>query len=449
MTLLQPTDDYRPEGNGTIPGRRLRQVLDTAVAETGLSMKDLTVLAVQNDPYRVYGEAGLRDGRWFANQVVELNRQGRPLHLRGFHYAILSREAIKPNGSPYTNTDRDWTWLQEKAADAARWLGLVPFEQIVDQRNAPAKIFLHKEPDPVPHINVGISVHIPDVDDIVPAIDIVGFTGTQPYRLVLFGEKSSLEPVLRPVVAAHQADLYLPTGEISDTLLHQMARTGSDDGRPMVVFCFSDCDPAGWQMPISISRKLQALKDLEFPDLEFQVRRVALTPDQVRAHGLPSSPLKDTERRADAWVREMGVAQTEVDALAELQPDLLRRMARDALRPFFDTTLAERVSAARHAWVEQAQTVVDTNIDGERLERIRAAAAEKLGAMRADIDALNAALHVDADDFDLPDIVIPEPEVGDLEANGEPLIDSGWSYSQAARRLIASKAYRLEGEGGR
>lgn len=41
---------------------------------------------------------------------------------------------------------------------------------------------------------------------------------------------------------------------ISDTLLHKRAQSGQDDPRPVVVFCVSDCDPAGWQMPISIAR---------------------------------------------------------------------------------------------------------------------------------------------------------------------------------------------------
>jgi hypothetical protein len=38
------------------------------------------------------------------------------------------------------------------------------------------------------------------------------------------GEKSSLEDVVTPVARQHDADLYLPTGEISDTLIHQIAK---------------------------------------------------------------------------------------------------------------------------------------------------------------------------------------------------------------------------------
>lgn len=444
-TLLEPTPC--PNGNGTIPGRRLRQVLDTAAAETGLSMKDLTVLAVQNDPYRVYGEAGLRDGRWFADQVAALNRQGRPLHLRGFHYAILSRAAIRPNGQPYINTLNAWNWLQEKAADAARWLGLIPFEQIRDERNAEPVVRLWTPPEPQPIIRVG-DVRILLPDDLVPTVDVDDFVGTQPYKLVLIGEKSSLEPVLGPIARDHKADLYLPTGTPSDTMIYGMAKVGAADGRPMRVFYFSDCDPSGWDMPHGLSRKLQALKDLEFPDLDVEVRQVALTPDQVREHGLPSSPLKDTERRAGAWVREMGVEQTEIDALAELQPDLLRRMARDALRPFFDHELAGRVSAARQAWLEEAQAALDAALGPDELVRIRLEAEERLEGLRAQVNELNRALHVDLDWVELPEMQIPTA-TGASGVDGVPLFSSTWSYAYASRRLIASKAYRLEGEGGR
>src|SRR5215469_4820195 len=54
------------------------------------------------------------------------------------------------------------------------------------------------------------------------------------FHFVIFGEKASLEDVLLPIARAKQADLYLPTGEISDTLLHQIAMDAAKDGRPMV-----------------------------------------------------------------------------------------------------------------------------------------------------------------------------------------------------------------------
>ena len=43
-------------------------------------------------------------------------------------------------------------------------------------------------------------------------------------------------------------------------------------------------------MAISIGRKLQAFRDLLFPNLRFEVVPVALSVDQVREFGLPFDP---------------------------------------------------------------------------------------------------------------------------------------------------------------
>jgi len=174
---------------------------------------------------------------------------------------------------------------------------------------------------------------------------------------------------------------------------------------------------------------------------------VALTPGQVREYGLPSTPLKPTERRADAWRDAMRVEQTEIDALGSLRPDLLRRIARDAIEPFYDTSLDRRVYEARSDWLTTAQAVVDQSMDSQHLDAIRADAGQKLAAMRVEIDALNDALRVDADDFDLPAIVVPAATLNG-STNGLPLVDSRWGFAEGSRRLIEAKAYRGLDNGG-
>ena len=420
-------------------GYGLRRALEKAAAETGCSLASLTVLDKGNDPFRVDTPARHRDGEWLAATAARLGLGNRKIHLRGLHYMLIGE--AKPDGSPYANTEKDWLWLMEDAAKAARFLGYLPFDQITDQRNAAPGVRIFEWPEPSPHIYVGLDVEIPDVADMEPLAAVSDFRGVQPYKLVLIGEKSSLEPVLAPVADAYQADLYLPTGEPSDTMLHQMARIGSADGRPMVVLYFSDCDPSGWQMPISVGRKLQAFQVGLFPDLEFAVYRVALTPDQVREHGLPSTPLKDTEKRADKWQQAMGVQQTEIDSLAALRPDLLNTIARDAIAPFYDYELGRRVRRSREQWLADANQVIADSLDADVLDRIRAEAGERLAELRAEISELNERLHVDPRDFDLPPIRIPEAETGGGASN-PPLVDSRWPFAEQCRALIASKAYR-------
>ncbi len=411
----------------------LRDVLD----DHGGSLKDLTVLAPANDPFRVDTESGHRDGAWLANTLTGLGVTGQR-HLRGLHYILVGGGVTKPNGQPYTNTEPDWIWLG-KAAKAARWLRYIPFDRIVDQRNDEPIIRRRPAAEPEAFVSVDFDVTVPDAEDLAPKAGLDGFVPVQPYRLVLVGEKSSLRPVLDPIAARYSADLYLPTGEISDTQVYQMASDGAHDGRPMVVFYFADCDPSGWQMSISVSRKMQALIALEFGDLDVEVHRVALTPEQVREYGLPSTPLKDTEKRADKWAAAMGVQQTEIDALASLQPDVLTALARDAIAPFYDNTLSRRVREAAQQWQADAQQAIDAQ-GGEQLEELRITAGTRLAEVQDRIQEILDDVRIDPDQFDLPEI----PELPEAELDGPvptPLLDSRWDFAEQCRRLIESKRY--------
>ena len=356
------------------------------------------------------------------------------IHLRGLHYMMIGQP--KPDGTPYANTDDDWEWLSEKAAKAARWLGYIPFEQITDQRNAEPVIREFTYPEPGAYLSTDLDIEIPY--DIEPTLCTRDFRGVQPYHLVMIGEKSSLADDLGPLAENYGADLYLPTGEMSDTLVYRIGETAAADGRPMVVLYFADCDPAGHQMILSVTRKLQALKVLLPGMPDFETRRAALTPAQVGEYGLPSSPLKDTEKKADKWRAAFGVDQTEVDALTA-RPGLLASMARQALDGFFDHTLSGRVGAYRREWLSRAQEMIAATFDLDRLTEIRRDAEEQLANMREQIRELNDALRIDVDQDDLPPIVLPE--AADPGGNGLPLLDSRWDFAEQCRALIASKQY--------
>jgi hypothetical protein len=336
----------------------------------GNSLNDLTVLAAINDPYRLDTPANHRDAEWLVEQTQRL-RVRTPIHLRGLHYVLVAAaDVVKPNGQPYINDDQNWRWLQSNPADAARWLGHIAWDDIKDERNEAPKLILRPSISrPSAHLWFDFDISLPD--DIEPELYIDRFEALQPYQIILIGEKASLGDVLDPIAQEYEASLATPTGEMSDQMIHAIAGHMARDGRPAAVFYFSDCDPSGWQMPISVSRKLQAFRDLKFPDLDIQVYAAALTPDQVKAYGLPSSPLKEEERRGDAWKRAFGVEQTEIDALAALRPDLLRQIARDAIAPFYDRTLRRRCNQARDEYEERALAAFDTFIDTARIDELR------------------------------------------------------------------------------
>ena len=120
-------------------------------------------------------------------------------------------------------------------------------------------------------------------------------------------------------------------------------------------------------MSIVLARKLAALKMIWFPEVDFQIYPVALTPDQVLEYGLPESPLKPGDKRGPAWEAATGVKQTEIDTIATLQPDLLADIAINAIELFYDTTLDERVNTAKQDWERDAAAAIEEQTsEGQR-----------------------------------------------------------------------------------
>jgi hypothetical protein len=463
-----------PLGHGSGVKRKvthpLAEKLQQLSMDTGLKLKDLTVLS--DDPYRLDVPSNHRDGQWFRERMEAcglIRPDGsfpRQIHNRGIHYAIFMKGSVRPDiGSPYLNDDPTWRFLGD-ASQAARWLGYVPFDVIEDARNSAPVTKLREgrdNPNPVPFAGVhGFDPtaleEIKNIDLSLSPYVIADFAvPSQPYRLVFWGEKTSLQAVLEPIAEHYHADLYLTAGEPSDTVLHTMAKTGAEDGREMVVFTFSDSDPAGYQMPVSISHKLRAFRDLLFSNLRFRVVTACLTIEQVRELGLPSTPLKETEKRD--WRAKYGVDQTEIDALATLRPDTFRQIVHDAVRSYFDSTLVKRVNDAGWAWKEKADPIFEETLAEVGFYAVQEAAEEEIGELGSNliatinerITSLRSKVHELLPDYEgcfigktgtlsskLPPIEIPQPE---LDEPPEPFVSSDMDLSDAIRVLRDRKNY--------
>jgi hypothetical protein len=422
----------------------LAQELRLACRDGGYTrLEDLTVLTAANDPYRYDNPGGRRDGEWFRDLFDRLVPGA--LHLRGFHYVLVSSTArvLKPDGTPYQNTDADWVWLMEEASTAARFLGLVAFERVLDERNDPPVLPDDDEYLGAPGIEqtlaAGIDGSVPGIDDAMPGITFNHRAHRQPYRIILFGEKSSLGTVLGPLRQRVNGELLLPTGESTITMVFNLAQRIVADGRPAVIFYFSDFDPAGWQMGVSAARKLQALRTLRFPTLDVRLYPVALNYDQVTRLGLPSTPLKETEKRGDRWREAWGREQTEIDALAALNPAELNRIAEAAVAPFWDPTLDARTARTVRRHQDMAQRALAAH---PPYAAARAAISEAL----ADLDAANESLRAAQEQAldDLEDIALPPPaKLPAPVLKGtppEPLFTTGDNYIEATLKLKQHRA---------
>jgi hypothetical protein len=408
-----------------------------------VNLPELTVLSRANDPYLL--SDGLA-GQWFAEQVQRF--KVGVIHLRGlFYLCVAAGDVYRPNGKNggnvrFDNTHEQWVWFTKIAAKNARWLGYVPFSRIIDERNAPPELFIPERQFTDWNMAEGIRVEVPSLDALLPEFS-ASVAAVQPYRIILIGEKVSLKQFLKPIAERVGGELLLPTGEISDTQIAALAARCEEDGRPAVVLYFSDFDPAGWQMPISVARKLQALRDMNHPDLRIELHHVALSLEQ--AADLPSTPLKETEKRGDKWKEVMGREQTEIDALIVLRPTVLTQIAERAVAPFYDHTLARRAAEVRAAWKQKVEELL---AESDEFQAAKAAIAEARNfashAVQKIEDTQTQAKAVLEDMGDLPELEEPEPELTGTAP--QPLFSTEYDDFTAAQKLKAYRAYEDEGD---
>jgi hypothetical protein len=412
-------------------------------------LQDLTVLT--NDPYRFNTPTHRRNAEWFAEQIDRFLQPYAKIHNRGVHYVISTagdvvmppkltnsgRKAVKVKiRPPYYINDHECYLFLKRASTAARWLGLVPFERIVDKRNAPPEIFVPEHFTPDFGLDRGLDVNIPDVTSLIPRF-ICNLSPRQLYRIAFVGEKSSLNPILRPIAEKIGAELILPTGQLSSTLIHGVAERAYKDGRPLVILYFSDFDPAGFGMAVVISRQLQAFRDFQYPSLKAQVHPVALTVDQVREFNLPSAPLKETVHGRDRWIETFHHEQTEIDALCALKPELLEEITEEAIRPFYDEDLEDKRQDRESEWEEDAAEVLEAHPGyAEQLSIITEAHRELKDAAARLYEARARAEEV-LENVEPPNLFEPEAEI--YEEAPDPIFTTEDDFVTASLKL---KAYR-------
>jgi hypothetical protein len=133
-------------------------------------------------------------------------------------------------------------------------------------------------------------------------------------------EKEALAGVLFEVTAKWDVPLMVTRGYPSTTFIHSAAMTIERVGKPTWLYYFGDHDPSGEDIQRSTAEKLRQFA----PYAKFEVLRVAVTPEQIRVHNLPTRPTKETDNRSMNFKGE----SVEVDAFT---PQMLRRMAEDSI----------------------------------------------------------------------------------------------------------------------
>jgi hypothetical protein len=357
--------------------------------QIGRPIKSLLALSANNDPfYAGLGHRGVA-AEWFSELWEKHGAAGS--HIRRIHYRLItSAGVILPNGSVYENTDKDWKFLVDASLNA-RYLDLIPFDALVDQRNDEPMFFAAAARDPfeVRSVSCDVVSELAYIEEIsfptLPGYAVRGFDTRQKFIVEVWIEKSTQNDWLVPLCKRRGVNLLVGAGEQSETRSRELAQRAADEVVPVVVIYISDFDPGGRSMPKAVARKVEySLHKMEGLNVNLKLIPLALTPDQVRHYGLPRQPIKDSEGRKDKFERTFGVGATELDALEALHPGELASLLNAELDKFLDRGLASRVLGAT-----QEQTIalrrIEAEVEAEFAEQINEL-KERHDGIRSDLD---------------------------------------------------------------
>jgi len=313
----------------------LKQRLIQQGKEKGLSGGELRVLSV--DPYFVGTSKDYEDAKWAADLWDRMMAKRRkPLHLRGFHYWIMSNRVKKPDGNYYTQPDpvKDWTYLLH-CAQVARYLGIGTWDKLVDLK--------HPNPSDYDNYFVGSGlektgeVDVQDelnskLDGLVEEVlrELLYQTphyytdGYQVYHIEVWCEKNSMGFVIDPPCKRYGATYQPLVGQASIEKVNMSAKRAikaAEAGKKVRIFYIADWDKFGWNMVSAVARKLEFFAKEH--KLDIKLTRLALNEDQIAKFNLPKAP-------------KHGEAVVELDALEAIYPGELGKIVENTLRLYYD-----------------------------------------------------------------------------------------------------------------
>ena len=236
-----------------------------------------------------------------------------PLTVRQVYYQLVAKEVIPNDLDHYQHTSRVLVKLRDNE--------LVPWSAIEDRSRRTI------EKRGFTNVSEWLKEKLAVIDPKYYGRCLVQH---QDVYVEVSTEKDAISTILEDQLWIYCTRLNIVRGQSSRTIIEQMA--GRFDaaimrGQKPILLHFGDLDPSGRGIPRAIKKTF-----LRVHGVEVDVRTVALNPEQVREHHLPSSieAVKEKDPNYAAWIREYGPEQTacELDAL---HPETLKRILKNAL----------------------------------------------------------------------------------------------------------------------
>jgi hypothetical protein len=178
----------------------------------------------------------------------------------------------------------------------------------------------------------------------------------QPHYVEVWTEKDALSAIIGDVIRPYGAHLVVCKGYPSYTVLVEAGQRFNEEleGRldsEVHLLYFGDFDPSGEDIFRVISEEMFALVGVDF-----EITKVALTPELVVEHDLPPIPTKASDSRSFGFRHTHGDAAVELDALP---PEILEELVRDAVEEWFDEAAHQEMSAKEATERAKVQRAVD------------------------------------------------------------------------------------------
>lgn len=217
------------------------------------------------------------------------------LTLRQLYYQLVSRDVI-------ANTPKEYSKLSI-LLKRGRMAGIVDWDAIEDRGRQPK----------LPYSVDGVKDAL---NDTVEQYRIDRMKGQEKY-IEVWVEKDALSNVFLRVTEEFHIRLMVNKGYSSCSAMHEAFKRFKQhmilNEQEGLILYFGDHDPSGIDMARDIENRMKEFGIYNYG--EFEVKRPALTIQQVRQFKCPENPAKMTDPRAAWYVQEHGKKSWELDAL--------------------------------------------------------------------------------------------------------------------------------------
>jgi len=389
-----------------------------AAKNTKIPVKELLALTPQNDPFYVGSKGDIVAGLW-AFDIWQRMGSPKVVHIRRMHYWLVSQaDRRKPNDEQYENTIKDWGYLMY-ASKCARYLELIPFSAFVDRRNPPTDIHAHyweaESIDEMIELTTNSAI-----DKVVKSIAPFSPAQSQAYHLEIWCEKTTMNDIIMPLAQTYYTDIVTGMGELSITKVNELIEQRvSQIDKPTRIFYVSDFDPSGRQMPVSVARKIEYFsRHFKLPNV--RLLPIVLLEEQCKEYKLPRVPIKEGDKRIEAWEEKYGEGATELDALEAIHPGELEKIVESWLDKFFDCSVND--------------DIIEATRDARKLCR------EKLDEEDLSNQILEILKTVEFDEIDVPEADVNE----EADDETEWLLDTDLEYTNQMIKYARWKEGKLE-----